>query len=111
MTLNVHLFLLLSGSLLVLTLAKIRSQLLKAVGEMLMEPPNLFNPFMENVVTPAISAAIKDSQVTCTLPLPFKIEDFMVCIGHIVQINGNNNGRNKIFFRSEGPHLFCVRTI
>ena len=29
----------------------------------------------------------------------------------IVQINGNNNGRNKIFFHSERPHLFCVRTI
>ena len=29
----------------------------------------------------------------------------------IVQINDNNNRRNKIFFHSEGPHLFCVAKI
>ena len=29
----------------------------------------------------------------------------------IVQINGNNNGRNKKKIHSERPHLFCVKTI
>ena len=27
-----------------------------------------------------------------------------------IRVNGNNNGRNKIFFHSEGLRLFCIRT-
>ncbi|KAK3089262.1 hypothetical protein FSP39_002191 [Pinctada imbricata] len=65
------------GNVLWYVCTKLQSAVLKGIGEVLINPPSLFPPFMKNVVEPALKKAIRDSQISYTTPLPFKLKNFM----------------------------------